>query len=187
LKPLWRRALPLVLVLLVVNVVAFAAYTMPRLIDERDSRAQTQALGKELEQLKLQTAADRDRADVISTNTSEMALLQTKWVTLPRLSILSLLAEIEDQARTHNLKVGGRGYTFKPAKGLSIGRFTATMPITGTYAHLAEFLRSLETSKYFVTVDRISIREQHEQRGAGAGASLDVEISSFYRQQEGLR
>jgi Tfp pilus assembly protein PilO len=56
------------------------------------------------------------------------------------------------------------------------------LPLEGSYGQLVGFLREVERSPRFLTVDRVSMRA--EQAGA---AALQVELSTYLRQSPGGR
>jgi Tfp pilus assembly protein PilO len=54
-----------------------------------------------------------------------------------------------------------------------------TLPLGGSYEELVGFLRDVEASPRFLTVDRVSMRAEGD-----GGARLQVELSTYLRQDE---
>ena len=52
-----------------------------------------------------------------------------------------------------------------------------TLPLEGSYGELVGFLRGVERSTRFLTIDRVSLRADAE-----SGGSLQVELSTYLRQ-----
>ena len=61
-------------------------------------------------------------------------------------------------------------------------RVAVTLPLEGSYAELVGFLRGVERSERFLTVDRVSLRADAESGGA-----LQVELSTYLRQSPEAR
>jgi len=61
-----------------------------------------------------------------------------------------------------------------------VERVVVTLPLEGSYAQLVGFLRQVETSPRFLTVDGVSMRADAE-----TGAALQVELSAYLRPSAG--
>jgi len=57
-----------------------------------------------------------------------------------------------------------------------------SLPIEGSYPQLVGFLRSVERSSRFLTVDGVQLRADAE-----SGGSLQVDLSTYLRQAPGAR
>jgi Tfp pilus assembly protein PilO len=62
-------------------------------------------------------------------------------------------------------------------EGAPLERVGIVLPLEGSYSELVGFLRGVERSKRFLTVDRVSLRADNE-----SGGSLQVELSTYLRQ-----
>src|SRR5262249_48865046 len=86
------------------------------------------------------------------------------------------LKGIEKTAQQLGLQTGRIGSQPREVKQAPLVRFGITMPITGTYQQLVQFLDRIERSKEFLTVDQVSLRGKE-----GSGADLNVELSAYFR------
>jgi len=70
-RPLWRRLVPPALVLLVLNGLVFAAYTLPRALQVRNVKARAVDVRSELDRERAATAALRRQAETIRANAAD--------------------------------------------------------------------------------------------------------------------
>lgn len=167
----WRERLsrPLLL-LLAANVLLALVYTLPRTLQEKSLSQYAAALRSDVEREKRVLQRLRERASTIDANARDLNAFYRE-VLKDRGQLVAVLKEIDKQAPS----AGGR--TFRPVdvKGAPVSRFVVTMPLSGSYEQLVAFLKKLERAPYFVTVDRVGLREKE------TGAQLDVELSVYFR------
>ena len=96
-------------------------------------------------------------------------------------ALLPTLQEIEVMAHQPGLVAGKRGYTRETIKGLPITRVAIRLPLEGSYQNLVGFLEKVERGKRFLTVDKIALSQNSEERGGEA--RLQVELSAFFKEQ----
>lgn len=164
------RLLRPLLALFAANVVLFVAYTLPRTLQERSLAAHAAALKSDVEREKRNLQRLRERADTIRANGQDLEAFYGKTLQEPG-QLISVLKEIDKQAPSS----GGRSFRPADVKGAAVSRFIVTMPLSGSYDQLVAFLRTLERSPHFVTVDRVALREKEQ------AAQLDVELSVYFR------
>lgn len=165
-----RRLLRPLLFLLALNAAGLLAYTLPRALQERFLAQHAAALSGELgrEQKNLQRL--KERGEAIRQNARDLERFYRE--VLPDLGErTTVLQQLDKEAPSR----GTRSYRPEPVKGAAVTRFVVTMPLSGSYAQLLSFLRQLERSPYFVTIDRLSLREREP------AADLDVSLSVYFR------
>lgn len=178
----WRKAfLPVLVALGLVDLVAAAAYTIPRGLRQRGIAARAQALRSQVEQAR-QTVADlKRRADTVRENEGAEKRLLEEVLSTRRVGLVPTLAEIEKLAAEPGLEAGGRTFNPEALKELPLLRLGVSVSLTGGYGQLVSFLRGLERSKHFITVDQIQLRERKgEDRDSSEGA-LSVQLSAWFR------
>jgi hypothetical protein len=184
LKPFWRRRLLVpFLVLLGLNLAVFAAYTLPRRMQEKNIASRAIVLREEVERERRATAELRRRAETVESNNRDVARFYREIVGGRRLGLLPVLEELEAVAARLGLEAPRRSYAPKEVKGVAgLSRFQVMMPVTGNYRQLGAFLGALERSPHFLTVDQVAIRQKE-----GSVADLAIVLSAYFRGEEGSR
>jgi Tfp pilus assembly protein PilO len=175
--PLWRRwLLPVFLLLLVVNLLAAATWTVPRTLRLRSATARVEAARRMVEQETSVVAQQRERGDAIDRNTEDLARFYETVVGPESTELLPTLEDIESMARAPGLTPGPRSFRRDEVDGTAVERVAVTLPLRGSYRQLVGFLRAVESSDRFLTVDGVSLRGD-----PGGEANLQVEMSAFMR------
>jgi Tfp pilus assembly protein PilO len=175
--PFWRQwLLPVFLLLLVVNLLAAAAWTVPRTMRLRNATARVAAVHELLDQERVQVARQRERAEAIAANGVDLERFYASIVGPERKELLPTLEDIEAMARAPGLQPGDRSFRREDVANTRVERVGITLPLTGSYEQLVGFLREVERSKRFLTVNSITLRGQRQ-----GGAALQVEMSAFMR------
>jgi Tfp pilus assembly protein PilO len=82
-------------------------------------------------------------------------------------------------ARLPGLRPGGRSFAREAIEGTPVERVSVTLPLEGSYPQLVGFLREVERSPRFLTVDSVSMRGTPEGETA-----LQVVLSAYLRRPE---
>jgi len=175
--PLWRRwLLPAFLLLLVVNLLIAAVWTVPRTLRLRSATARVEAARAMVEQERSVVAQQRERGNAIDANAEDLARFCDTVVGPERVELLPTLEDIEAMARAPGLTPGRRSFRREEVEGTAVERVAVTLPLEGSYQQLVGFLREVERSERFLTVDGVSLRGE-----PGGEANLQVEMSAFMR------
>ena len=176
--PFWRRRLlPAFLVLLGVNLVALAGWTGPRYWRQKNAATRAEAARTEVERERRATAALRERAASIRGNAADVERFYGSLAGSEKADLLPTLKAIEELARSPGLRPGARGFQREEVRDARVERVAVTLPLEGSYEQLVGFLREVEASPRFLTVDRVSMRAESD-----GGARLQVELSTYLRQ-----
>jgi Tfp pilus assembly protein PilO len=175
--PFWRRRLlPLFVALLGVNVLALVVWTGPRFWMQKNAARRAQAAKAELDRERQGTVALRERAAAIRENAADAERFHRSLAGAEKQDLLPALKAIEDLARAPGLRPGARAFERQEVRDAPVERVAVTLPLEGSYDQLVGFLREVEASPRFLTVDRVSMRAQNE-----GGARLQVELSTYLR------
>ena len=175
--PFWRRRLlPAFVVLLALNLLGLAAWTVPRTLRLRNATARVAEARQTAEQERARAAEARERADAIDANARDLALFYESVVDTEQADLLPTLEDIEAMARAPGLTPGRRTFRREEIEGVPLERVSVVLPLGGSYGQLVGFLQEVERSPRFLTVDRISLRGDEDSE-----ASLQVEMSAFMR------
>ncbi len=174
--PFWRaRLLPAFLVLLGLNLVALAAWTGPRYWRQRNAATRVESARAEAERQRAAVAGLRERAGAIRGNGTDVERFYRSAGT-EKADLLPILEAIEDMARAPGLRPGARSFSREEVADAGVERIAVTLPLEGSYAQLVGFLRAVEASPRFLTVDSVAMRADRD-----GGGALQVALSAFLR------
>jgi len=176
-EPVWRtRLLPAFLVLAGVNILALAAWTGPRYWAEKNAAARAQAAQDEVQRQRRTAAALRERAAAIHENGADVERFYRSLAGTEKADLAPTLEAIESLARAPGLTPGTRSFRREDVSDARVERVAVTLPLAGSYEQLVGFLRGIEGSPRFLTVDRVAMRAEKDR-----GTSLQVELSAYLR------
>ncbi|HKZ33032.1 MAG TPA: type 4a pilus biogenesis protein PilO [Vicinamibacteria bacterium] len=182
-RPFWRTVLlPSFLVLLAVNLGVLLAWTLPRSLRQKSAAERAVAARGELARERERAEALRERAAAIRANRTDLERFYTTLAGDEKRDLLLTLAAIEELARAGGLQPASRALRRENVEKAPLERVALTLPLEGSYGELVGFLRGVERSKRFLTVDRVSLRADAE-----SGAALQVELSTYLRQSPEAR
>ena len=101
--------------------------------------------------------------------------------------MVAVLEELEAAGRELDLRFGARSLQPRAVADAPLTRLQIRLPVEGSYRALVIFVRRLEHSRRFLTVDELHLTE----REGGQRATLEVSLSAYFRgefeRQEGTR
>jgi len=172
--PLWRtRLLPAFLVLLGVNLVALVVWTGPRYWRQRNAATRAEAARVEAERQRAAVVRLRERAAAIRGNGADVQRFYQGAGT-EKADLLPTLEAIEDMARAPGLRPGARTFKREEVLDAQVERVVVTLPLEGSYEQLVGFLREVERSPRFLTVDGVAMRANTD-----GATTLQVEFSAY--------
>ena len=182
-RPFWRTTLlPVFLVLLALNLGVLLAWTLPRSLRQKSAAQRAVAARAELARERERADALRERAAAIRANRADLERFYTTLAGSEKQDLLKALTAIEELARAGGLQPASRTLRRDDVDKAPLERVAVTLPLEGSYAELVGFLRGVERSPRFLTVDRVSLRADAESGGA-----LQVELSTYLRQSPQAR
>ena len=181
--PFWRRRLvPAFVVLLGLNLVTLAGWTGPRYWRQKNAATRAEAARAEVALQRRATAALRERAASIRGNAADVERFYRSLAGSEKADLLPTLKAIEELAGSPGLRPGARAFHREEVRDARVERVAVTLPLEGSYEQLVEFLRAVETSPRFLTVDSVSMRAETD-----GGARLQVKLSTYLRRAAGAR
>jgi len=182
-RPFWRTTLlPVFLVLLALNLGVLLAWTLPRSLRQKSAAERAVVARAELARERERADALRERAAAIRANRADLERFYTTLAGSEKQDLLKALTAIEELARAGGLQPASRTLRRDDVDKAPLERVAVTLPLEGSYAELVGFLRGVERSPRFLTVDRVSLRADAESGGA-----LQVELSTYLRQSPQAR
>ena len=175
-RPFWRRwLLPAFAVLAGINLVAFAAWTGPRGLRQRSATDRLEASRVEAQLAREATARLRERVAAMRSNASDVERLYARFTGTERSDLVPTIEDVERMARLPGLRPGARGYARSAVKDAPLERVSITLPLSGSYDQLVNFLAEVERSPRLLTVDGVALRAEQ------GGGRLQVELSAYCR------
>lgn len=174
----WRRPSRLALLLLLaVNLAVAAAFTLPRGLAQRQLDERVAALRVERAAAVARQEALRARAELLARNRRDAAQLTERLIGTREETLVAALQELDAAGRELDLRFGARSMQPTAVKDVPLTRLQIRLPVEGNYRALVIFLRRLEHSRRFLTVDELRLGE----REGGQKATLDVGLSAYFR------
>ena len=182
-RPFWRaKLLPAFLGLLALNALAFVAWTLPRSLRQRNAQARAASARAELLLEKQRAQALVDRAEAIRANGADLERFYATLAGDEKQNLFQSLEAVEELAREPGLQLATRSVRREDVDGAPLERVVMTLPLEGSYPQLVGFLRGVERSKRFLTVDGVALHADAE-----SGGSLQVDLSTYLRQSPEAR
>lgn len=182
-RPFWRaKLLPAFLGLLALNALGFVAWTLPRSLRQRNAQARAASARAELQLEKQRAQALVDRAEAIRANGADLERFYATLAGDEKQNLFQSLEAVEELAREPGLQLATRSVRREDVDGAPLERVVMTLPLEGSYPQLVGFLRGVERSKRFLTVDGVALRADAE-----SGGSLQVDLSTYLRQSPEAR
>jgi len=182
-RPFWRaKLLPAFLGLLALNALAFVAWTLPRSLRQRNAQARAASARAELQLEKQRAQALGDRAEAIRANGADLERFYATLAGDEKQNLFQSLEAVEELAREPGLQLATRSVRREDVDGAPLERVVMTLPLEGSYPQLVGFLRGVERSKRFLTVDGVALHADAE-----SGGSLQVDLSTYLRQAPAAR
>jgi Tfp pilus assembly protein PilO len=174
-RPFWvRRLLPAFAALLLLNLIALAAWTLPQGYKQRTAAEKVKVARQELADARRTAGRLRDRASAIRSNLADVGKFYGKLAGSETSELVPTLEAVEAMARAPGLKTGARSVSRSDLRATRLEQVSVTLPLDGSYAQLVRFLKEVETSPRFLTIDSVSMRMARER-----GASLQVQLSAY--------
>lgn len=175
-RPLWRRLLGPLAILLGLNVAVFAVYTFPRSLQEKSVAARNASLRADVAREREVVADLRRRAEILKANARDTERLYREILGERGPDLVPTIQEVERMALELGLKPQARSWDHSRVADLPVARTIINMPLRGTYPQLAAFLDRVEHSKRFLVVEQVSLREGQDGQG-----DLTVSVGAYFR------
>jgi hypothetical protein len=177
----WLRpyALPF-LGLFALNLLVFLAFTLPFSIIERGRAKDAVELRAAIAGKRSEIEGIRSEARVIKSNKEQAAGFYRMMPSCNEARV-DMPLDLYQIATTLGVRWERASMREQSVKGLSLLELETSMPLAGTYKGVGAFLQKIESSKSFLVVDRIGLREATE------GTSLDAHVMGYCSAAAGAR
>jgi Tfp pilus assembly protein PilO len=144
-----------------------------RRLDERLARAQAQ-----IEAHRLESERVKQRQQLLLDNARDAQRLLVRLVGQRETTLVPVLAEIERHASELGVTTGARALTPSELKDTPLTQLEISVPFEGNYSRVVGFMRRLEHSKAFLTVDKLKLAQKDE--GTTGRTTLNITLSAYF-------
>ena len=163
------------LTLLLVNLIAFAAFTWPRLTRVRRAEARASEVSARRAGLEALWAQVEARKELVARNRADIDSLNRDHLKSRAEDLFAAQREIERLAREAGLHPKTSSYVLQDIEGTNLVRCEVTLPLDGSYVNLTGFLNRIESAQRFIVVDQMAL-SQDEQ-----GARMNLRLSVIFK------
>jgi hypothetical protein len=167
------------LVLLGVNVVVFLAFTLPRLLAERSLASRARLLEQEVARERTLLETEKRREQIAVANAQDVQRLYKTVLAPSRRGLVPTLEGLDRFAKEAGLNWHQETYRPTPVKGTPLVRMEITVPFSGLYSQIIDFLTKIERARLFFVVDQIQLRSRPDEAG-----DLSIELSAYFFGEE---
>ena len=166
--------------LLVGNVILFAAFTWPKLSSVKRAEARALEVSKRRAALEKVWSQVTARKELLARNRRDIEALSRDHLKDRNEDLFGAQREIDKLARDAGLKPKKSSYALSKVKGTNLVRLEVTLPLDGSYASLTGFLERIESERRFIVVDQMALNEDQ-----GGGARMNLKLSAIFKEKEG--
>jgi Tfp pilus assembly protein PilO len=180
-RPLWLRpAWAGLIVLVASNLAGLLAFTLPGRLAGRQLEARLRLVQAEIDAHREERERLQQRQQLLQENARDAQRL-LRMMGRREAMLVPVLTEVERHARELGITTGSRSMQPEDLKHAALTRLEISVPLEGRYALLVGFLRRLEHSKSFFTVDQLKLAHKDEHAAPGVGkTTLDMTLSVYF-------
>ncbi|HKY31442.1 MAG TPA: type 4a pilus biogenesis protein PilO [Candidatus Polarisedimenticolia bacterium] len=144
---------------------------------ERRDELDVQLAARERDMTKL-----RDHHGRVQKGSEELQRFYESVLSSKAERMISFQKEIRDIAKQFRIDLKSIAYSTEPAPTKDkIARFSAQMPLTGSYESLREFIETIEKSHQFIIINSIALSNSKE---GGVILGLGIQLSTYFLDPE---
>jgi len=176
LRPAWAG----LVVLVALNLAGLLAFTLPRRLAGRQLEARLRLVQAEIDAQREERERTQQRQQLLQGNARDAQRL-LRMIGRREAMLVPVLAEVERHARELGVATGSRSMQSQELKDAPLTQLEISVPLEGNYQSLVGFLRRLEHSKNFFTVDKLRLAHKDERAAGGVGkTTLDMTLSVYF-------
>jgi Tfp pilus assembly protein PilO len=163
------------LALLGVNLAVFLVYTFPRLLKEKTLSSRERTLAEEVSREKALLESLKERERIADENAKDKERLYHTLLLPPGRGMVPLLEELNRLGNEAGLRWENESFKTTEVPGTPLLRMGITVPFSGLYKQMIDFLSGIEGSKRFLVVDQIQLHSRSDNAG-----DLAIELSAYF-------
>jgi Tfp pilus assembly protein PilO len=161
--------------LLVLNLVVFAAFSWPRLNRVRRAEGRAQEVSTQRAALEKVWSQVVSRREVLARNRKDIEILNRDHLKPRTEDLFAAQREIEILAKAAGLRPKRSTYAIESIKGTGLVRCKVTLPLDGSYVSLTGFLSRIGSTPRFIVVDEMALAQDEQ------GARMNLTLSAIFK------
>ncbi len=167
----------ILMVLFVLNLIFFLFFTRPAVSRYRNLSAENMPALKALEQKEKETEIIEKRFKRITQTEDNIEEFFKLILSTKDEKMIAIQLEVVDIATQFKINPETVKYSNEELEKEGVERFSISIPLTGTYANLRNFINKIENSRNFLIVDRVFLSTAKE---GGLILQLNIQLSTFF-------
>jgi Tfp pilus assembly protein PilO len=163
------------LAVLGLNLVVFVLFTLPQSVRERHLSVRIVGLREQIAEQRRASAEIGRQVEIINANIAQTQRFYKDMIKT-REHLPQALGDLYQMATGIGLRVTQTGYQETEVKGARLMSMQITMPVSGTYEQMGQFLHGLEHASFFLIVNQV----QMKGRSTDGGVDLDIRLETFF-------
>ena len=162
---------------LAANVAAAFLLNFPRAEEARSLRAASEDFELKLRRRQEKVNAVRSDFERVMGSARSLQTFYDDVLSTKRQRMTTFQKEIRDIAAKFNIKPESISYTRDVNKGEQLVKFSAILPLSGSYENLRAFVNSLENSENFLVIQSVALTDSKE---GGVILSLQISVATYF-------
>ena len=180
-RPSFRERLTVIVsglaALVVINLLVLVAVNRPRLARAENADQTTATLDAQVERAEKQVDDLGAKVDRLESNKAALEKFFNEDLDSKRARLVAIQREIQKIAETFQVGLNQLKFDHEEVPGTNLIRFAVTIPLTGGYYNLRQFVQEVERSDIFLIIE--SVQLQQSERG-GAMLNLNIRLTSYF-------
>lgn len=160
--------------LILINLAVLALLVLPR----RNVIASLQDQYGDLRQLAVGDQKEvrdlKGRVEKLQRAQADLKKIYSEILLPEKEGVLAIRLELEDLARSLQVKRGDFSYLYKDQEEFRLQEFKLAVPVEGNYRNIRKFINSIERSKHFLILNRVDLSSDKSD-----SLSLDFQLSTY--------
>ena len=177
----FRELLPFVLggllLIVVINIGVLLFVNRPRLAEAENADQTTAALATRVERTEQSVATLRAKVERLNRNKTALEDFFSQDLASKRERLVTIQQEIHRIAQQFQVSLNQLNFDHEPVEGTNLVRLGVTIPLTGGYNNLRQFIYNVENSEKFLIIEQVQLQEAEQ---GGALLNLNIRLASYF-------
>lgn len=172
-----RQIVTVLLVVLVANIVAYAALVRPRIAELRRLTAESAPRLQQLENREAEVRIREEYVAALERAGTDLEHLRGEVLSTKRVRMIDVQFELANLARRFGINLKRVQYENEVLADEGMERFGMVVPLEGGYASLRRFLQAVEKSREFLVIEEVSLAGKE---GGGNLLQLSITLATYF-------